>query len=234
MDFTLSFSDCRVFLTAVLNLNTEERFDSTQIQLSGWAGMQPITRPRGFSPQKYTIENCLPQLLHGACPSTPIPSEESGGCRMVLTSPYPVMQPVIGSAYHPHPHLAPGHVVTVHLHHQQAIDGHHLPHTMRQAFTTPTDTSIPALPPPPTQLIQPVNPQVHCHGQSSTTSTASQSSGQSYNNNNANRRPFVAKIGAAGRKIADAVKQVGHHHNKGHSSSAGRRSSAGSNKSVVS
>ena len=214
----------------MLNLNVEERFDSTQIQLSGWASMQPITRPRGFAQQKYTIENCLPQLLHGTRPSTPFPCEESG-CPRVLTSPYPLMQPIgCGPAFH-HPHSSPGsHVVTMHVHQQPIDSTHHHSHAVRQAYTQiPSDsvterTSATSTGPSYTpQVMQGVNPQLHSHGQ--------QVGGQTYT---PAKRPLVAKIGAAGRRIADAVKQVGHHHNKGHSAANSRHGSAGSSKSIVS
>ena len=205
--------ECRHFLKAVLNLNVEERFDSAQIQISGWAGHQPINRPRGFVPQKYVIENCLPQLLHTARPSAPI-SNDASGCSMILTSPYPVMQPVGGGAHITHP-LPPSHVVTMHMHQPQVETVHYPDHTVRQTSTPPVST-----PPSPPQMIQGIGPQLHSHGQTG---------GHSYST--PVRRPFVAKIGAAGRRIADAVKQVGHH-GKGHSTS--RHSSAGSSKSTVS
>lgn len=214
----------------MLNLNVEERFDSTQIQLSGWASMQPITRPRSFSQQKYTIENCLPQLLHRTRPSTPC---EESGCPMVLTSPYPLMQPIgCGHNFH-HPLSSTGsHVVTMHIH-QEPADSvhHHHSHAVRQAYTqipsnsvaehTSTTSTGPAYPP---QAMQGVNPQLHSHGQ--------QIGGQMQTYTQA-KRPLVAKIGAAGRRIADAVKQVGHH-SKGHSVTNSRHGSAGSSKSIVS
>ena len=78
---------------------------------------------------------------------------------------------------------------------------------------------------PPPQLITGVNPQMHSHGQSSSNSYA--------HTNQSSRKPFVAKIGAAGRRIADAVKQVGHH-GKGHSAASRHSTSAGSSKSIVS
>ena len=178
--------------------------------------MQPISRPRGFSPTKYSVDNCLPQLLHAA---RPLSSEESGS-RMVITSPYAVMQPIgsnnHGATYHAH---TPTHV-TMHMH-QQAVDGMYHPHTIRQAFPPSCTSSVPSLPHPHHQMMMPgVNQQVHSHGQSNA---------QVYTPNA--RKPFAAKIGAAGRRIADAVKQVGHH-GKGHSTS--RHSSAGSSKSIVS
>ena len=226
IDCILFYADCRVFLKAVLNMKVEERFDSTQIQLSGWAGMQPITRPRGFSPQKYSIDNCLPQLLHAARPSTAAFSEDSGS-RMVITSPYPSMQPIGGPMQN---NTTTSHVVTMHVH--QPVDPIHHPHSVRQSAFTQTAPSecstkpapIPTIPPPP-QIIQGVNTQLHSHGQSVGVGGGGQHSYTPV------RRPLVAKIGAAGRRIADAVKQVGHH-SKGHSSS--RHSSAGSNKSIVS
>lgn len=234
------FTECRVFLKAVLNLNVGERFDSTQIQLSGWAGMQPITRPRGFAPQKYSIENCLPQLLHSARPSTSLPSDDSGS-HLVLTSPYPSMQPArvggTGPMQYTHP-LSASHVVTMHNVHQ-SVDPIHHPHSIRQSTfvqqsATPSEcaaktaqTPIPTIPPPP-QIIQGVSPQLHSHVQSGGGATGGGVGQHTYT---PVRRPLVAKIGAAGRRIADAVKQVGHH-SKGHSSS--RHSSAGSSKSIVS
>ena len=199
--------------------------------------MQPITRPRGFAPQKYSIENCLPQLLHGACPSSSLPSEDSGS-RLVLTSPYPSMQPAGGGGpvQYTHP-LSASHVVTMHNMHQ-SVDHIHHPHTVRQStFTqqnaTPSECAaktapIPTIPPPP-QIIQGVNPQLHSHVQSGGGASGGGVGQHAYT---PVRRPLVAKIGAAGRRIADAVKQVGHHHSKGHSSS--RHSSAGSSKSIVS
>ena len=220
------FSECRVFLKAVLNLNVAERFDSTQIQLSGWAGMQPITRPRGFSPQKYTIENCLPQLFHGARPSSCLPSEDSGS-RLVLTSPYPSMQPLGGGGAAPVQYTSPF----------TPFSPIHHPHSIRQSTfvqqsATPSEwatksAAIPTIPPPP-QIIQGVSPQLHSHVQSGGGGVV----GGGQHAYTPVRRPLVAKIGAAGRRIADAVKQVGHHHSKGHSSS--RHSSAGSSKSIVS
>ena len=225
-------SDCRVFLKAVLNLNVDERFDSTQIQLSGWASMQPITRPRGFAQQKYTIENCLPQLLHGTRPSTPIPCEESG-CPMVLTSPYPLMQPIGGVHTLHHPHASTGsHIVTMHVQQQptDSVRHHHHPHTVRQAYTqTPPDSVLEHTSVMSTgqtynpQVIQGVNPQLHSHGQQVGGHTTYMPA----------KRPLVAKIGAAGRRIADAVKQVGHH-SRGHSAANSRHGSAGSSKSIVS
>lgn len=177
--------------------------------------MHPVTRPRGFAQQKYTIENCLPQLLHGTRPST---SEESG-CPMVLTSPYPTLQPVSGGS-HQHPHT-PSHVVTMHVQHQQqpADNGHNYPHqTVRQPFTT----QVPPADSP--QVMQGVSPQLHSHGQ--------QGAHPSYTPTS--KRPLVAKIGAAGRRIADAVKQVGHHSSRGHSANSSRHGSAGSSRSIVS
>lgn len=191
--------------------------------------MQPITRPRGFAPQKYTIENCLPQLLHGARPLSSLPSEDSGSRQLVLTSPYPSLQPLGGgggtgggSMQYTPPFTPFSPINHPHSSIRQS--------TFAQQGPTPGEwaagksaAAIPTIPPPP-QIIQGVSPQLHSHMQSGG------GGGGAYT---PVRRPLVAKIGAAGRKIADAVKQVGHHHSKGHSSSS-RHSSAGSSKSIVS
>ena len=229
-------SECRVFLKAVLNLNVAERFDSTQIQLSGWAGMQPITRPRGFAPQKYTIENCLPQLLHGTHPS-PSLSMEGSGSHLVLTSPYPSLQPftLAGGAVGRTPmQYTPPLTPFSPIHHPHSIRQSTYSAVQQSSAATPGEwaagssrpsVGIPTIPPPP-QIIQGINPQLHSHGQSSSAAVAGAvGGGAGYT---PVRRPLVAKIGAAGRKIADAVKGVGH--GKGHSSSS-RHGSAGSSKS---
>lgn len=194
--------------------------------------MQPITRPRGFAPQKYTIENCLPQLFHGTRPFPSLPLEDSGS-RLVLTSPYPSLQPLGGGGAG-----AAGSLVQYTVPPLTPFSPIHHPHAIRQSTfaqqsATPGEwvagksaTAIPTIPPPP-QIIQGVNPQLHSHVQSA---GGGGGVGGTYT---PVRRPLVAKIGAAGRKIADAVKQVGHHHSKGHSSSS-RHSSAGSSKSIIS
>ena len=206
----------------MLNINVDDRLDSTQIQLSGWAGMLPQTRPRGFVPQKYAAENCLPQLLHSARASTP---HEEAGCRVILTSPYPVLQQLGPYSAQTHSHhqqqqYSPSHNTQMY----QPADSVPQPsHTVRQTFDAAVQATL--IQPPP-HLIQGVNPQLHSHGQTTGNAYTNAPSSAS-----SSRKPFVAKIGAAGRRIADAVKQVGHH-GKGHPAS--RHSSAGSNKSMVS
>ena len=198
--------------------------------------MQPITRPRGFAPQKYTIENCLPQLLHGTHPS-PSLSTEGSGSHLVLTSPYPSLQPfvVAGGAVGRTPmQYTPPLTPFSPIHHPHSIRQSTYSAVQQSSAATPGEwaagssrpsVGIPTIPPPP-QIIQGINPQLHSHGQSSSAAVAGAvGGGAGYT---PVRRPLVAKIGAAGRKIADAVKGVGH--GKGHSSSS-RHGSAGSSKS---
>lgn len=203
--------------------------------------MQPISRPRGFAPQKYTIENCLPQLFHGARPS-PSLSMEASSSHLVLTSPYPSLQPFTvggavggsgvggGTLMQYTPPLTPFSPI----HHPHSVRQSTYSAVQQSSAATPGEwaagsskpsAGIPTIPPPP-QIIQGINPQLHSHVQSSAVAGAV-GGGAAYT---PVRRPLVAKIGAAGRKIADAVR----HHSKGYSSPSSRHSSAGSSKSSTS
>ena len=184
-------TECRGFIHCVLNMDIEARPNIQQILVADWTITEPTTRPIQLTPSnptykyKYTVENCLPSFLHHTKSRTSCSS--SSLWAQTITAPYP--------------------------------STHGYAHMMRQQFfkqQQEMDKSAGTV----------MNSSAHssiesgAHDSSITSKGSVQGyetadvqsidgdSTQSLKGQGSGHKKLSSKIGACGRKIADAVKSV--------------------------
>ena len=157
----------------MLDTNAKERLSSALLKETRWASMQPVSRPRGYVPQKYTIENCLPQLFHSAHShmSDPGVPSEAFGQRFVITAPYPTLQPMVeGGAMQPSYQFTSSDGVMTYAHHQPvayANPNRRSTYTPRAApNATEGASSLNSISQPHHQVTQRGAPRLHSHAHS--------------------------------------------------------------------
>lgn len=178
-------AECRGFIHCVLNMDIEARPGIQQILMADWVVTEPSTRPIQLSPSnpahkfKYTVENCMPAFLHHTKSRT--------SCSTIwdqaLTTPYPSTQ---GYAYsrmnQSNRQQFPNNVMmTAGGGSSSGDSAGRVQSTTSKGSAVGYDAAL-------------------SHEGSSTFSLKQQKSNS--------RRALVSKIGAAGRKIAGAVKSV--------------------------
>lgn len=183
--------ECRGFIHCVLNMDIEARPNIQQILVADWTITEPSTRPIQLTPSnptykyKYTVENCLPSFLHNTKSRTSCSS--SSLWAQTITAPYPSTQ---GYA-----------------------------HMMRQQFFKQKDAEKSS------GAVMMMNTSAHSSSESGVHDTSITSKGSvqyetaevqsleggsslSLKGQGSHHKKLASKIGACGRKIADAVKSV--------------------------
>lgn len=181
----------------MLNMDIDARPSIQQILIADWTVAEPSTRPIQLSPSnpthkyKYTVENCLPSFLHHTKSRTSCNSLWA----QMLTTPYPSTQGYAYSRMHQH-------------NHRQQLPNNVMMNTgggssSESGGRAPSITS-----------------RGSAFGYENATDLQSNEGSSSFSlkqQTSHSKKPLVSKIGACGRKIADAVKSV----KKGRSDSAG-------------
>ena len=185
-------TECRGFIHCVLNMDIDARPSVQQILVSDWTRAEPSTRPIQLTPSnpsnkyKYTVENCLPSYLHHTRSRTSLTSASSLWAQSI-TAPYPTT-----TAY------------AAMIHRQYAK------HRANEGDTPICSNNMPSSTADAEMAILSKRSSLVQGGQEpldvqSIGEGSSLSLKRQYSHS---KRPLVSKIGACGRKIADAVKSV--------------------------
>lgn len=172
----------------MLNMDIEARPNIQQILVADWTVTDPSTRPIQLAPSnptykyKYTVENCLPSYLHHTKSRTSCSS--SSLWAQTITAPYPSTQ---GYAY----------MMQQQYYKMQAQYAEKTSAINTSAQSSSNDISTASK---GSMLYETPLAEMGSSEGGSTLSLKGQGS--------QHKKPLVSKIGACGRKIADAVKSV--------------------------
>lgn len=186
--FHFMFTECRGFIHCVLNMDIEARPNIQQILVADWSITDPSTRPIQLTPSnptykfKYTVENCLPSFLHHAKPRTSCSSSSSLWAQ-TISAPYPSTQ---GYAY---------------MMHQQYFKSHQEnDKSMHTANTSAHSSSESGVHDPSKESV--------LGYETADVQSIEGGSSLSLKDQGSQHKKLASKIGACGRKIADAMKSV--------------------------
>ncbi len=166
-------------------MDIDARPNIQQILISDWTKAEPSTRPVQITPSnpnnkyKYTVENCLPSSLHHTKSRTSC-SSNSSQWEQTITAPYPTTKAYVTKIQQQYSKK------------KEAEAGEEMDSSTMQSTSIGTEINI--------LTKGTVRNQETVDLQSLEGSSSMSLKDQ--------KKPFVSKIGACGRKIADAMKSV--------------------------